>query len=312
MMHNEYFPDFIGQSIIKTQLSFLLNAYQHSRILSPLLLVAKRGDGKSDLSRRIALNLTNSNRTGPKKLIEINSASVKTVESFVEKIIIPFVAGNKEVTLFCDEFAKIGEPVSDWLLSVLCPNAEHRTFAYHGGTRYDFDFRYFSFIGATTDAHLVSLPMKSRLRRLEFEPYSNIDLIKILHRNCDIEFRDNIEHEIVKVLRSSPRATVMMAQDIRQYATNENKNSFGRRDWENFKFILGILPLGLTRNELQLLRYLDEGPATLTCLSAKFSLSIAELRQEIELFPMASGLISIDGKRKLTHKGKELLESLKN
>lgn len=309
-MFKNYFPNFIGQEKLKNKLSFLIDAHKKTRIFDSAMLVSKRGDGKSQIAKLIGNNLLGAN-SKPKKFLEINSASVKTVTSFVDNIVVPHIRGNQEVTIFLDEFGKIHSEVEDWLLSVLCPNEENKTFAYHDGVRYDFDFKYCSFLMATTDAHAISLPMKSRLRRLEFEPYTNIDLMKILHRySPNISYRDLIERKIVNILRDSPRATVMLSKDIIQFTKNANIDYFGENEWEEFKQVFGILPLGLTSSELQLLRFLREGNCTLTTLAAKFSLDTSELRKEIELFPLSKGLIQIDGKRKITTKGLDLIKSI--
>ncbi len=311
-MIQDYFPGYIGQPKLKNKLSFLLDNHRKTKMFEPVLLVSKRGDGKSDLARRIGSNILNFDNTKPRKFIEVNSASVASITAFCNDILIPHVAGNQETTLFCDEFATINKKVENWLLSVLCPNAEGRTTAFHDGAKYDFDYRYFTFIGATTDARLLSLPMKSRLRRLEFEPYSHNDLIRILFKNTpNVIFRDDIEMQIVKVLRGSPRTTVLMAKDINQYVESKNVDKiFNQKDWDVLRHIMDVLPYGLTRNELQLLKFLREGPMTLTGLAAKFALEPSELRRDIELFALSLGLIAIDGKRILTARGREALETI--
>lgn len=312
-MKHDYFDGFIGQESLKTKLTFLIEAHKKTKIFDPVLLVSKRGDGKSDIARRIGKNLLKSDNSGPKKFLEINSASIKTVSAFVDDIVIPHILGNQETTIFCDEFGEIDKKVANWLLSVLCPNKENKTHAWHNGVKYEFDYRCFSFIGATTDAHLISLPMKSRLRRLEFQPYTLKNLIKILENHSpDITYKNNVQLEIAKVLRASPRATVMMAKDIRQYTENKGRSIFNENDWEELKYILGILPLGLTIQEFQLLKFLEDGPATLTCLAAKFNLTPSEVRKEIELYPMSLNLMTIDGKRKITAKGREILKCVEN
>ncbi len=51
---------------------------------------------------------------------------------------------------------------------------------------------------------------------------------------------------------------------------------------------------------------------SLTALSARFGLDAPELRREIEIYPLCSDLIYIDGKRKITQKGLDLLKTIEN
>ncbi len=305
----ELFPNYIGQDKLKNKLSFLLHNHRKTKIFQPVLLVSERGSGKSTLARQIGDNLLDFKNERPRKFLEINAASVKNIGSLIDDIIVPYVAGDKEITIFFDEFGEINEKVANWLLSVLCPNKGHVTSAIFNGVKYDFNYQYISFICATTDARLLSLPMKSRLRRLDFESYSFEDLTRILFQNAPgISFTDQTENEIVQILRGSPRATVMMAEDIRQYLASSNKDTFDFKDWRRLKKILDILPLGLNRNELQMLKYLNERAMTLTCLAAKCNITASECRNDRELFLLSEGLINIDGKRKITPKGQDLLK----
>lgn len=308
-MLNDLFGDFIGQKHLKAQLNFLLDSHRKNKIFNPSLIVGKRGDGKSKLARTIGQNILNNDNTEPRRFIEINSSSVTNITGFVDEIVIPHLSGNAEVTLFCDEISAMDSKVKDWLLSVLQPNANNQTFAHHAGIRHDFSFKHFSFIAATTDPQALSEPFKSRLRRLEFEPYSLSDLRGILYKQFEKNiFKDDVDKEIVTTVRGSPRNVVMLAGDILKYLSRNNKSSFGRADWQEFVEIFDILPMGLTQNELMLLRYLVDAPLSLTGIAARFNLRPSMVRAEIELFPLSQNLITIDQKRKLTQKGRKLLQ----
>ena len=74
---------------------------------------------------------------------------------------------------------------------------------------------------------------------------------------------------------------------------------------------VGILPLGITYTEKQILETLNAcGSATLTGLAAKLGLSKTALQRDHELYLLNKDLIAIDGKRKITTKGMEVCEAL--
>ena len=74
---------------------------------------------------------------------------------------------------------------------------------------------------------------------------------------------------------------------------------------------MGILPLGITHTEKQILEALNNcGSATLTGLAAKIGMSKTALQRDHELYLLNKDLIEIDGKRKITGKGLNLCKTL--
>jgi Holliday junction resolvasome RuvABC ATP-dependent DNA helicase subunit len=89
-------------------------------------------------------------------------------------------------------------------------------------------------------------------------------------------------------------------------------NDIGRKEWEDVKCVLGILPLGLENTELQVLRILkDRGTCSLTNLSAVTGLSANAIRSEFELYLLKHGLMEVaQGGRKITQQGLNYLKQL--
>lgn len=308
---NDYFGDsIIGQQNLKNKIGFYLDSHKKTKIFPNSLFYSKRGEGKTSIARIIGKSLLGSDLK-PKPFIEINGASIKNLNDFITQIIQPFVI-DKESTVFIDEINNVNKHTLEWLLSVLAPNENNRTTAFYQGAQYDFPFDKFSFLAATTNKEDLSLALKNRLYQFEFEPYKHNELKYILHKNTkDIEFQDGTDDEIIKTVRESPRTTVMAANDIKQYAAQKNKYVFNIDDWLNFRKILNILPRGLSVSETNLLRYLnDNGPATLTCLSAYFNLDAKSIRRETESYLLSHGLIKIEGKRMITLNGQRLLKEI--
>ena len=86
---------------------------------------------------------------------------------------------------------------------------------------------------------------------------------------------------------------------------------FSIYDFEALSDSVGILPLGITYTEKQILETLNNcGSATLTGLAAKLGLSKSALQRDHELYLLNKNLMAIDGKRKITSQGIELCEAL--
>ena len=81
--------------------------------------------------------------------------------------------------------------------------------------------------------------------------------------------------------------------------------------WLKIKQILGIKPQGLTNLEVQILDILkSNGPSSLQMLSAVTGMSRSAIQLEAENNLLRSGFMEIDGKRKITGKGTNILKEL--
>ena len=97
-----------------------------------------------------------------------------------------------------------------------------------------------------------------------------------------------------------------------QYCAKNRKRKFKLNDWKRLKDSLDILPLGLNRTELKVLKALSEQPYTkLTNLSAKLGMSKSVIMRDFEMYLQKQGLFEIDPLgRQLTKKGREYLQEL--
>ena len=103
---------------------------------------------------------------------------------------------------------------------------------------------------------------------------------------------------------------MLLSKDIVQYCKNEDTTDFTKVHWDDFRTYFDVKPFGLTINEIELLRYLATGPKSLTTISGKLNLDISTVRKEVELFCLSKGLIIIDGKRRITKKGIDILKEI--
>lgn len=314
MENKNYIGDsFIGQTELKQTINFLLDGYskqEEKKFFDNILFVAQRGDGKTLLCRKIGECLK-------KTFIEINGSSLNSITAFVDRIVIPHISNNQDVTLFIDEIAAVHPKVLEWFLSMLQYDSDTKTsFAIHDGVKHEFNFNHLTVLAATTNPEKLPKALKSRFRELEFAPYKNEELKEILKSHTlHVHFQDDTDTEIVNISRGSPRQiSLRLSEDIKKYLYSHKKinhHVFDRQDWLNFKNILSIRPFGLKATEEKLLKILSEAPCTVTCLTGKFNMDMGTLRKEIELYPLSLGLITINQKRQITAKGLDVLNTIK-
>ncbi len=306
------FPKIIGQDIAKRKLNFHLDNFQASSVIPHLLFIAPKGCGKTTLAKAAGQNLILGDR--PKKFLEINCSTLKNVPQFINQVVIPHIH-RTECTVLFDEASELPKSVTMMLLTVLNPNPENRTTFSFEDYVMDFDFSQQSFMFATTEAHKMFHALIDRCDRIDMEEYTYGELAKIIRMNVesiDLDCDDDVLKEIAPVLRGNARAAQKMANNMKSYLQRTKSEKFTKKDWKALKYALGILPLGISRIELQILRALAEKKeSSLTNLSAKTGLTVQCIRQDFELYIQKHNLMEIaTGGRSLTSVGHKYLEDL--
>ncbi len=307
------FPDIVGQDKAKKKLMFFHRGYKASGIIPHLMFIAPKGCGKTTLAKAIGRNL--SGETGkPKRFLEINCSTIKNVKQFWNQVIVPHVA-NKECTVLFDECSELPKDVTMMLLTALNPNENNRNeFAYEDYV-VDFDFRIHSFLFATTEAHKIFHALMDRCERIDLEEYSYNQLGTIIARQMKgVKFEKGVLDDVATVLRGNARAAQKMANNMKTYLAAKESDEFTKEDWEVMRDELGILPLGVNRIELIVLRALKEKKeCSLTHLAAKTGLTPKCLRQDFEMYLQKMNLMEITTSgRSLTKTGHEYLEEKNN
>lgn len=308
------FEGIIGQDNAKRRLKFYLNGYQHTRIVPHMMFIAPKGCGKTTMAKATGKNLTSSeDESKPKKFYEINCSTIKNVAHFFNQLIVPHV-NMKECTVLFDEASELPKDVTMALLTILNPNKENRTTFSYEDYVVDFDFRQQTFMFATTEAHTIFHALMDRCERIDLEEYSYNELGRIVHLGLpDMTFEDGLLDEIATVLRGNARAAQKIAINIENYAAPKGLTHFSKADWESLKHSLGILPLGLSRIELQILRILTEKKeCSLTNLAAKTGLTVQCIRQDFEMYLQKQNLMDITtAGRSITADGLGYLEDVR-
>lgn len=306
----KYFPDLVGQDSVKKKLSFYLDAF-HKTSQSPFLLMAgAKGLGKTEFSKAFAKNLRNGD--GEKRsFLELNCSTIKNNEQFFEQIFLPIIADN-EVTILFDECHALPQDLTMAFLTIFNTEASSRkTFEWNEMT-FEFNFKNQTFIFATTETDKIFPPLKDRLTVVDFEPYSQDELAKIIELVApEIDFTESCLQSVASTIRGNARSAIKRAKEIQLYCGSKGNNFFALEDFKTLCDAIGILPYGLTNTEMQILNALKAcGSATLTGLSAKLGLSKTCLQRDHELYLLNKNLIEIDGKRKITGKGIQLINKL--
>ena len=306
-------PNIVGQDRAKRMLEFFLAGYNATRIIPHLLFIAPKGCGKTTMAKSTAMQLmSREDSTKPKPFLEINCSTIKNVKQLFNQIIIPHVA-HKECTILFDEASELPKDVTMALLTILNPNAENRTQFTIEDYTVDFDFSMHTFMFATTEAQSIFHALIDRCERIDMEEYSYTELGEIVKRvGKDTTFDDGLLDTIATTLRGNARQAQKMANKIKVYLSSKRRNHFSDEDWGSLTHSLGILPLGLSPIEIQVLGFLGQRKdCSLTYLAAKTGLTKACLQRDFEMYLQKHNLMEITtAGRKITAKGGEYLKQL--
>lgn len=309
-MMNNYFKGLIGQNAVKSKLSFYLDAFYKTSQAPFLLMAGAKGLGKTEFAKSFAKNLCNTE--GDKRaFLEINCSTIKNNDQFFEQIFLPLIMDN-EITILFDECHALPKDLTMAFLTIFNTESNSRkTFEYEGAS-FEFNFRQQTFIFATTETDKIFPPLKDRFTVVDFEPYTTEELAEII-KICipDVCFADDCIQEVAKTVRNNARSAVKRSKEVSLYCGAKEKTSFDLEDFRDLSSQIGILPLGLTNTEKQVLVSLKEiGSATLTSLSAQLGLSKTALQRDHEMYLLNKNLMEIDGKRKITSRGRQIYQML--
>jgi len=309
-MMNNYFPDLVGQDAVKKKLSFYLDAFEKTGVCPFLNLIGAKGLGKTEFAKAFAKNLYNED--GDRRtFLEINCSTIKNNEQFFEQIFLPVISDN-EITVLFDECHALPQDLTMAFLTIFNTEKNARKHFDWNEMTFEFNFKKQTFIFATTESDKIFPPLKDRLTTIDFEPYEQDELAEII-KLCtpEVNYADGVEDVIATTIRNNARSAVKRSKEISLYCGAKQNLDFGIAEFDDLCDQVGILPLGISYTEKQILEVLKEnGSATLTGLAAKLGLSKTALQRDHELYLLNKSLIEIDGKRKITSKGRKLCERL--
>ena len=305
------FEEIIGQSKAKSRLNFHFDAFVVGEALPSIMFCAPRGFGKTTIAESFGAKVREVTN-GTKRVFTVNSAAIKNLKSFWESVVWPHI-NDRDITLVLDECSELPADVTMALLTMINPNPQNRNSFTYDDMTLDVDLKRQTFIFATTEPHRVFPALMNRCRRIDLESYTYTELSNILRRNAKgIIFGQNVLGHISPTLRGVARQAVMMGQDIRTYLAPLKRTTFGMQDWRALSSQLDVLPLGLTRLELQVLRILEVNrDCSLTRIAATLGMTPSSVQKDLELYLMKSSLLEIGTEgRNLTPQGAQYLKDL--
>lgn len=298
------FDGLVGQSQVKNQLGFYLEAFKKNPHLPHLFLCGATGLGKTNFARKFAKALG-------RKIIEINCASFKKVSTFIDDIFVPHVQG-REVCLFFDEAHALSQELTNAFLTILnSENGSEVEYLAGNGITYYFDFNKINVIFATTESDQMFRPLAKRLTKIDFADYHNNDLATILANSCQgVEFEPEALELLAGTSRGEPRSCVLRADEIKRYAETKGAAKIGMDEAKHLLQILNIHPMGLGKIEWTILELLDQiNNCSLSYIASATGLSPSSIKNDHERFLIKNKLMVIDGQRRISRQGRVLVRN---
>lgn len=317
-MFKDYLPNVIGQELVKKKLNFLLAGMEKTGLIPHLFLSAEAGGGKTFLSKQIAIATSSVQKrlTGRSRVFaNVNAGQVSSVTDFGAFMF--ETVGEQPATILIDEAHQLTPKVTARLLSMLEPSNSHKGFFAMGAgdneQRLEIDFKNTTFIFATTERNEVFPPLMDRLKEINLSPLSETELGMIILSQCDPSANISTMAlvKLVERLRMNGRSAIKMGEDVNAYLAAYGQDSFEESDADELFDVLGIHPLGVTDEEVRVLKYLraHRAGARLQDVANHFNQSPQTIK-DMEKYLLRRGLMAIDGKRLITLSGVEYLDSL--
>lgn len=304
------FDDFIGQDLIKSNLSIAIKAAkQRGEILDHVLFAGLPGLGKTTLSCIIAAEM------GAK----LECVSGPAVEKAAD------IAGvltrvNRGDILFIDEIHRLDRKIEEFIYTAMedfridiitGQGASAKTFS--------INLEPFTLVGATTREDLLTNAFRGRFGIKEtLEPYSLEESIQIAFRSArllDIELKIKGAHRIAKASRGTPRKINTFVRRLRDLAQIHNNGVIDEETAVKGLLRQGIDENGLEREEKKILELLAKKnkPLGLKTIARTLNSTEQTVEQIHEQYLLAQGYITITTSgRAITREGREVLGKRKD
>lgn len=302
------FNKLIGQDEVKSRLGFYASLFNAGYIVPPIMLNAAKGLGKTEFAKQFHT----ATKKGDRKLIEINCGTVRNTEQFFEQLFMPQIAG-KEVTVLFDECHSLPKDLTDVFLTAFNVEGVKSKQVSIGEGLVTFEFDKQIYLFATTELHKLFAPLKDRLTIIDFKPYSDSELADIMKMKVDwLTYEHGVLEAMVKTVRGNARSAIKRVLQVKSWCELNRISKVCHNEWNKMRSKFGILPYGLMDIEVQILQALKErGTCSLQMLSAITGMSRQAIQLEAENNLLRKGFMEIDGKRKITNKGVEILKTIK-
>ena len=296
----KYFDEYIGQSVLKSNLKISIEAAKKRELpLDHILFYGPPGLGKTTLASVIASEM-NTN-------IKITSAPSLERPRDIIGILMSLKAGD---ILFIDEIHRLNK-ISE---EILYPAMEDFYLDMTTGKSQTLKsvripIPKFTLIGATTKAGSLSSPLRDRfglIHRLEF--YTEEELTKVIQRTAkilDIDIEEEGAIAIAKRSRGTPRIANRLVKRVRDFAIVKSNGLIDSATANNALDILQIDKFGLDNTDRTLLNIIAEkyngGPVGIETLATALGEDSKTIEDVYEPYLVQKGFLQRTPRgRKLT------------
>lgn len=297
--------ELIGQKSVKRHLAFMKQGFTATGRIPNLLFAAPAGAGKTEFAKRFSAQLTNSDGS-TRPFVEINCGSLKKARDFFE-VIYPHKIADRDVNVLFDECHALPTGLETQFLTLFAVNKSSKaSIDTEEGSVVELDFKRQSYIFATTETDKIFHPLKERLDEITFDYYSEDDMRKMLALKVDAQLHEDVYPLIIPTVRSIPRRVVKLSEKINMYSAFNGTAVIDPTHWAKVCYNIGMLPYGITKNELFVLQLLrSRGEQSLQALTASTGLSRSALMYDVENGLMKMGFMEkgSNSKRLITARG---------
>ncbi len=296
----KYFDEYIGQSVLKSNLKISIEAAKKRELpLDHILFYGPPGLGKTTLASVIASEM-NTN-------IKITSAPSLERPRDIIGILMSLKAGD---ILFIDEIHRLNK-ISE---EILYPAMEDFYLDMTTGKSQTLKsvripIPKFTLIGATTKAGSLSSPLRDRfglIHRLEF--YTEEELTKVIQRTAkilDIDIEEEGAIAIAKRSRGTPRIANRLVKRVRDFAIVKSNGLIDSGTANNALDILQIDKFGLDNTDRALLNIIADkyngGPVGIETLATALGEDSKTIEDVYEPYLVQKGFLQRTPRgRKLT------------
>ena len=281
------FNEYIGQQKAKQRaLCYIEGCKKYNDHFPNTFISAPAGCGKT-LFANILSNLLG------KKFVTCTAGEIKSEQQLVNKIV-----ECEGGILFLDEAHRINNKIGTFLLPIL------EEYKITGKS-----IKPFTMITATTHKGNLAENLSALIQRfplqIELENYDDEELSQIFEQYISKEYTNetissDILLQIAENCRDVPRIGLSL---LREYVYI--------KDWKQVKDNNNIIQDGFTQQDIKLLIYINNiGGASKSSLAKYLRVEPKTYEYEIEPFLINQETITISNKRKITDKGKELLQCI--
>lgn len=282
--------DYIGQENIKRNLRVILEAAR-KRKESPdhLLFYGQAGLGKTTLAHLVATDLGSRLKITSGPALE-KMADVAAILSNLEK----------DDVLFIDEIHRINHLIEEVLYPAMEMRKLHMIIGKGPAARtLSLDLPPFTLLAATTKAHLISSPLRSRFgASFKLDYYGEEDIEKIVKKSAQV-LNLNIEPGAVKIIakaaRYTPRTANRLLKRVRDYVSVHDLSIVNAGAAQKTLEMLEIDNVGLEPHDRRLLEIIiekfDGGPVGINTLAAALNDDPQTIEDVYEPYLMRTGFL---------------------